>query len=247
MSTPITSNSGIGGQATPLITQVRNRLIEPIPKFWTDQELVDIMNNGVKDLWRDIVDLKQEHFLKVNNSVFLAPSTGQLSNLPSDIHKIYLIEPLDSSDDGPNPGLYFMPEDYNSEKFRFARSRPAMDPTNDNVYWDIHGAGAPDFTTPIIRIAPQVTSTVYISFVYVPTLPALTTDASSVNPVPGESDECLITWTLAFARAKERDDRSPDPSWLSIYSTNKQHLLQSLGLRQYMEPTYVNAEFEEYW
>ena len=57
----------------------------------------------------------------------------------------------------------------------------------------------------------------------------------------------MVAWTVAFARAKEREDLSPDPGWLAIYSTEKQHLLQSLGLRQYHEPSYVNAIFEEYW
>src|SRR3990167_5032716 len=31
--------------------------------FWSSAELIDIMNQGIKDLWRDIVDLKQEHYL----------------------------------------------------------------------------------------------------------------------------------------------------------------------------------------
>ncbi len=56
-----------------------------------------------------------------------------------------------------------------------------------------------------------------------------------------------MAWTVAFARAKERDDRSPDPNWLAVYATEKSHLLESLGLRQYQEPTYVEAIYNNYW
>jgi hypothetical protein len=86
---------------------------------------------------------------------------------------------------------------------------------------------------------------VSLRFVYVPTLATMT--AASTVPIPGEADNALIAWTVAYARAKERDDRSPDPGWLTVYATEKQHLLQSLGLRQLQEPEYVKAMFEEYW
>jgi hypothetical protein len=79
----------------------------------------------------------------------------------------------------------------------------------------------------------------------VPTLGDLTTN--DFVPIPGEADNALVAWTVAFAHAKEREDRAPDANWLSIFSTEKQHLLQSLGLRQYQEPQYVQAQFEDYW
>jgi len=57
----------------------------------------------------------------------------------------------------------------------------------------------------------------------------------------------LIAWTVAFARAKESEDRSPDPNWLSVYATEKAHLLGSLGLRQLQEPEFAQAMFSEFW
>src|SRR3990167_8705063 len=212
--------------------------------FWSSDELIDIINKGVKDLWRDTVDLKQEHFLTISESVTLAADTATLTSVPSDVHKVYLIEPLDSSSDSANRGLIFQPLDYNHRFFQAARGMDAIDPTNAAIYYAIIGAGAPT-GAPSIYVAPQVNSAVSLNFVYVPTLAALTS-ADDV-PIPGEADNALIAWTVAFARAKEQEDRSPDANWLTVYATEKQHLLQSLGLRQYHESTTVDAVFEEYW
>jgi hypothetical protein len=228
-----------------LIPIIRNRLVEPTARFWTDDELTEMVISGIRDLWRDVVDLKQEHYLTINNTdVFLAPNSSQLSGVPVDVHIVYMIEPQDVTEQSPTEGLLFQPREYNNDSFISARTRPPIDPSNDVIYYDIHSQGAP-VGAPIIRVAPQVTSTVYLSFGYVPTLSALT--EQSVVPIPGEADNALIAWTVAYARSKERDDRSPDPAWLNIYGTEKAHLLNSLGLREYQEPKYVDAIWSQYW
>lgn len=228
-----------------LIPLIRDRLIAPQPDFWGDDELIKILGAGCKDLWRDIVDLKQEHYLTIDNTnVSLAANATTLTGVPADVHKIYMIEPRDLSANGTNHGLVFQPLDYNDQRFQLMRSREAIDPANTIIYYAIHGSGSPSGATTIL-VAPKLTGTVLISFCYVPTLTPLT--AESVIPIPGEADNALISYTVAFARSKEREDRSPDPAWLSIYNTEKQHLLESLGLRQYQEPQYVQALYDEYW
>lgn len=229
-----------------LITTVRaTPLIETTAKFWSDDELLAICIRGIKDLWRDIADLKQEHYLTTDiTNVSLQPNQNQLTGVPQDVHKIYMIEPRDLSENGANHGLLFMPMPYNNNQFQLARSRGAMEPTNDTIYYALAGAGAP-VSAPTIVTAPKVTSQVLIAFTYVPVLPNLI--ISSSIPIPGEADNALAAWITAFARAKEREDRSPDPAWLNIYQTEKLHLLQSLGLRQYQEAEYATATFSEYW
>lgn len=223
----------------------RQRLIEQTASFWTSAELVEIISAGVRDLWRDIVDLKQEHYLTINNTdVFYDVSSSQLSGVPTDVHKIYMIEARTLVENSSNIGLQFLPLDYNHRNFQLARSRGPVDPANDTIYYSIMSQGAP-VNAPVIKCAPGVTSLVNISFCYVPTIGQLT--STSMVPIPGEADNALVAWTVAFARAKEREDRSPDANWLAVYATEKQHLLQSLGLRQYQEPTYADAMFEEYW
>lgn len=227
--------------------QVRSRgLIETTASFWTSAELTDIISAGVRDLWRDIVDLKAEHFLTIDNTNVSLPSgTATLQGVPSDVHKVYLIEPRDTSiTNAVNTGLCFKPLDYNHPTFQASRSRDAIDPSNDTIFYAITAQGTP-VGAPVIYVAPKVNSQVLISFCYIPSIGQLTTN--SVVPIPGEADNALVAWTVAFALAKEREDRSPDPNWLAIFSTERQHLLQSLGLRQYQEPSYVDAMFSEYW
>lgn len=223
----------------------QNPLIETTAKFWTSAELTSTIIAGIKDLWRDIVDLKQSHFLTIDDqNVTLPANSSTLNGVPQDVHKVYLIEPRDITESSTNVGIIFKPLDYNDTKFQGARSRSAIDPSNDLIYYDITGAGAP-VGSPVIRVAPQVNSAMNVTFCYIPILPLMTTDSDI--PIPGECDNALMAWCGAFARAKEREDRSPDPAWLAIYATEKQHLLQSLGLRQLQEPTFTDAVFESNW
>jgi len=228
-------------------TQSRRHLIESSASFWSSAELIDIINRGIKDCWRDIVDLKAEHFMTVDNTnVSMAANSSTLTGVPADVHKVYLIEPRDVSGDSPNRELIFAPRDYNHPIFQSARAVDPMEPNYNVVNYAITGAGAPTGSgSTVIYVAPQVRSAVLLSFVYVPVLADLA--AGGTVPIPGEADQALIAWTVAYARAKERDDRSPDPNWLTVYATEKQHLLQSLGLRQLQEPTYVDGPFDAYW
>lgn len=226
-------------------TQVRRHLDESTASFWSSAELIDIEIAGIKDMWRDVVDLKGEHFFTRDiTNVTLSASTATISGLPSDIHKIILIEPRDTTDSGSNRGLVFKPMEYQHAVFQTARSQSAVDPSNNTIYYAITQAGGPVGAL-TIYIAPQVNSATNLALIYVPTLGSLT--SASNNPIPGESDQAIINWTVAYARAKEREDRSPDPDWLIAYSTEKQHLLHSLGLRQLQEPTFSEALWEAYW
>jgi hypothetical protein len=228
-----------------VLSRVRILLVEPTARFWSDAELIDHINAGVKDLWRSIADLKQEHFLLINEDVVFPSNSSALTNVPTDVHKVVMIEAMDTSENGSNPGLHFQPLEYNHERFQFARARAAISPANDTLYYDIHGAGGPTGVAPIVRVAPSVTADVHVAFAYVPVLQPLT--VGSVIPIPGEADHALAAWTVSYARAKETDTRSPDPGWLGVYATEKANILESLGLRQYQEPKFTDALFEDYW
>lgn len=226
-------------------TKVRLRLNEPTARFWSSDELVGLINAGIYDLWRDTVQLQQEHYLTVDTTnVSLEADDDSLTGVPTDVHKVYLLTPADVSWDSANKGLRFEPVDYNSPKFQGALQRDAIDPANDLIYYAIVGAGGP-VGAPTIYVAPQVSSAVDLKFCYIPTLGAYTT--SSTIPIPGEADNALIAWTVAHARAKEREDLAPDPAWLAMYYKEKEHLLNSLGTRQVQDATFVDAMFEEEW
>ena len=215
-------------------------------RFWSSQELVDLFNKGAADLWGAAIDLFQEHFLTIDvTNVSLAANAGSLTGVPADCFRVELIEPRDTSASSTSRMVLFRPADYNSPKFINARAQSAVDPLSGTViYYAILGAGSP-VAAPTIVVAPQVTSAVNLRLVYAPTLSALT--AASTNPIPGEADMALIAYVVAFARAKERDDRSPDPNWLTIYGTEKNNLLTRLTPRQVQEETVVDGLFEAWW
>jgi hypothetical protein len=217
-----------------LETQSRRHLIETTAKFWTSAEIVDLCNKGIKDLWGAILDLYQEHYLTVDiTNVSLSASTATLSGIPTDVFRVYLIEPKTTAITGSYRNIQFVPRDYNSPDFIAARQLGDCDPTQDNVlFYAISGAGAP-VGAPTIHIAPTLTAAIpvgEIRFVYNPIIPDKV--ASDSNPIPGESDNALIAWIVAYARAKEREDRSPDPNWLAVYATEKQNILTRLTPRQ---------------
>lgn len=224
---------------TSIVAWVRQRMIESTASFWTDQELTDIAALGIKDLWRAINDDYQDHFLTIDaTNVSLAANAVTLTGVPADIHRVDGIEPRNLS---TNANVIFEYRKYMHPDFVRARASDAVDPSNVVLYWDITGAGGPA-ATPTIHVAPKVSSALLLRLAYVPTLGTITN-----NPIPGESDAAVIAWTVAYARSKERDDRSPDPEWLAVYEKEKALLLVSLAPRQTADLEFAEAVFEPYW
>lgn len=228
-----------------LLTMVRNHLVETTASFWTDDELVAIMNKGAKDLYRAINDNGQDYFFArttVGDNVLAQASTEALANVPATVTIIKGIEPLDQA---TYPTLKFFPRSFQSPEFQAARAESAMEPRDGgNVLYSITGAGAP-IGAPTIYIAPTLRSAVPLMLIHVPELDDFASGGN--NPIPGFSDQALVNWTVAYAKAKEREDGMPDPGWLSLYGNEKDNILVSLTPRQSDEPEFVDAMFEEYW
>lgn len=221
----------------------RSPLKEASANYWTSAELIDIINQGIKDLWGAVVDLNQEHYLTVDTTnVSLAAEAESLTGVPSDVFRVHLIEPKDTTVAGTAPRVLFVPRDYNSSDFKNARQMSAQDPANGlSVVYTLTQAGAP-VAAPTVLTAPKLSTALALRFVYVPTL--ATVAASGANPIPGESDNALKAWCVAYALAKDREDRSPDPNWLAIYGTEKTNLLVRLTPRQTQEPEIVEGMFD---
>lgn len=235
-------------RTSALIAAARFHLNEPKPRFWSDDELLGIARRAYTDLWASVLDLHQEHYLTIDiTSVTMVAAETTLTGVPSDVFRVHLIEPLDTTSVGNNRSVAFVPRDYNHPDFIGARSQTAFDPTGDlAIFYALTGAGSP-VGAPTIQVAPTITSTISLRFVYVPALGVQSYTTDTNNPVPGESDNAIIAWIVAFARAKERDDNAPDPSWLAVYATEKQSLLTRLTPRQTQEPDYVEGLFESNW
>ncbi len=226
---------------TDIVTEVREQLREPTPRFWSDAELLRIMRHGINDLWGAILDVHGEHYLRIDESnVSIAANQSQLVGVPSDCFRVQYLEPRNTTPNGDMPYLQFLPKKWNSTDFAAARAQSSFDGGTRTIYYSVSGEGSP-ISTPIIYIAPTLSSGLTMRLAYNPTLPFL---ATGPNPVPGESDHALKAWTLAYAKAKESAEGLPDAGWLSIYATEKQSILTRSVPRQEQEPEYVEGMFE---
>ena len=216
--------------------------------FWNDEELLSIATRGTTDLWAALVDLHEEHYLTVDaTNVTLAADSSTLSGVPSDCFRVYLIEPRDTTSSGTARDVIFVPKDYNHIEFINARALDAVDPTTSGViFYAVTGQGAPN-GAPTIRVAPQISSALDLAFSYIPTLGVGSYELQTASPIPGEADNALIAWIVAYAIGKERQDKLPDPGWLSIYATEKQSLCMRNAPRQEQEPVVVDGMFDNYW
>jgi len=225
-------------------TDARRYLEEPTADFWTSAELIVYINDGIKDLWRMAIDLHQEHFMTIDASnVSMPKDTTNLSGVPTDVFRVLLIRPRDVTNTSGSRGMVFVPKDYNSDEFQSAQTLPSQDPRGLVVYYNIFDAGAP-VGAPTIQAAPQLTSATNLTLAYIPVQATLT--ASGTNPIPGESDAALTHYCVAMARSREREDRSPDPTHLQLYSTHKQNIRVALTPRQEQEPDFVEGYLEGY-
>lgn len=236
-----------------ILSQVRSQLVEPTAKFWSDDELKAIMRLGALDLWGAILDLHQDHYFKIvgkssdSDGPVLRANAIEVSNIPDDCFRILLIEPRDTSSTGTGHQVMFVPRKYNHPDFIIARTLDAQDPSSlpaRQIYYQITGQGSP-VEAPHILTAPLLNGDLPIRLAYNPTIWP-DSEHPENNPVPGESDNALKAWTIAYARAKETEERTPDAGWLAVYATEKQLILTRLTPREEQEPEVVEDLFQGY-
>lgn len=227
---------------TTIVTDARNHLLEATASFWSDAELVRLAALGCEDLWKAIIDVYQDYFLTIDETnVSQAADATSLTGVPSDVFRVKAIEPRTLTIESSTK---YRPLDFNHPDFLRARMETAVDPAGRVIYYDVISTGAP-VGAPTIRVAPKINSALNLRLVYIPTLGTLS--GASNNPIPGHSDNAIKAWIVAYARAKEREDRSPDPEWISVYASEKQNILTVVTPRQEDEPEVAEAIFQTEW
>lgn len=227
-----------------IIDRAREDFNEPTASFWTDAKLLNHAQNAIRDLWKAVKDVVQDHFFTVSTAASIAASTSTVSSVPTDIAEIRLIEPSDLT---TYPNLVFRPLAYNHPDFQNARAMGAQDPGSVGcIFYAITGAGAP-VGAPTIYIAPLISSAVTLRIMYVPTIGTLALGDN--NPIPGESDHAVECWIVAHALGKQAADGTfqPDAGWLEKYEAEKARVVTAITPRQTQEPTFAEAVFEPYW
>lgn len=226
-----------------LITRVRQTLLEPTPDFWSDSELLALLNEGIHDLWRRTKDLYQDYHYTVDaTNVSMVASATTLTGVPADVSIVTGLEPRSLS---TYRALQFEHRRYTDPAMQSSRSATAMDPlSGGTIYFAITGAGAP-IAAPVIYVAPSVSATVPLRLIYIPTITDRAT--GDINPIPGESDRALINWTLAHTINKDKDSAVPDRAWMAAYEDEVKKIVISLAPRQEADSQVAEAIFESYW
>lgn len=232
-----------------LIAQARIHLVEPAAAFWTDAELMGHMQNGAKDLWKKIVGQYKEHFVTINDTTMVLPKYAPgIVGVPTDMFRPIVIEPRILGQNNPNQGLIFKPRKRTDPDFIQANAADPQTPQSTVIFYDVINPGAP-VGPPGILTAPQVTDDVLLRGTYNNTLPPLSLTGN--NPIPGESDNALIAWTVAYARSKEGstpETRVPDANWMTVYATEKTNTVAELSVsRSEQDQEVVEAVFQDMW
>lgn len=227
---------------TSLETVVRRHLKEASASFWSSAELVQHFNDGLQHMWGAIIDLYEEHFITIDETnVSLAADATSLTGVPATTFRVYLIEPRDTTSAGTAPNTMFRPKRYKSAEFANARAMTKQEIGSGLViYYAVQGAGYP-VGTPTITTGPKISTALNLRFVYVPGIAVKV--VGDDNPIPGQSDQALIAYCTAWALAKDREDKMPDPGWLQIFKTEKDAVLGRLKPRQEQEETIVEDLF----
>lgn len=209
-----------------LVARARQTLLEPAQVtngFWTDAELLAHGNSAVKDLWKGFIDLFQDHFVTFDiTNMSIAANASSVTGVPADLFRVKTLKPRTLGTSSSNKGLVFQCRTLTHPDFVQAEAMGPISPRDSVVFYAVVNAGAP-VGAPTIKLAPTLSSAVLLDVSYVPTLADVA--LGGTNPIPGESDTAITHWIIAMARAKEREDRGPDPEHLSIYATEKRNLL----------------------
>lgn len=224
-----------------IVDRARTTLREASASFWTDAELLVHALAAYSDLWGMAIDLHQEHFLTIDETnVTLSANTYTLSGVPSTCFRVVSIEIRDPSASS-TAGVEFIPRDWNHSDMVNARRSPACDPGSAVIPYCVIAAGPPVGTV-TVRIGQRVTSALNLTLAYIPThgVTALVDN----NPIPGESDEAVKFYIIAHARAKEREDGSPDPAFMALYEREKALIRVRLTPRTEQELEMVEGMFE---
>lgn len=226
-----------------IVTRVRYLLTEAVASFWSDAELLTFLNSGIADLWRRLNNTYQDFFHTIDTThVTQDANATTLTGVPTDVVLVRGLEPVSLT---TYPNLRYEYVTYMDPKMQAARAQTAQDPGSGGViYFAITGSGGP-VASPTIHVAPILSAAIALRLVYVPTVPVVA--LTDHNPIPGESDEALIDWTLAHAITKDKDDVKPHKGWMDLYELEAVKIVVHQAPRQSQDDEFAEALFEPYW
>lgn len=223
-----------------IVTMSRDRLNEPVPRFWSNAELLRYANRGIRDMHRQLGATHQAYFHEISTLVTHPANGTQLTLVPTNVTIIHGLEPADMA---ANPSLFYQRRDYNHPEFQSARAETAKDPSQGGiVLYAPTQAGGP-VAAPVIYVAPLLSALRLLRLTFMPTVGAELV-ATDPNPIPGESDNALIHWIVAYARGRQTGKQQPDDVELALYQRELDRIMAAITPRDDSEPEVVEGMFE---
>jgi hypothetical protein len=235
-----------------IIDNARVHLNDPNKTFWSDAELLVHLNAGAKDCWRHVQNLLQDYFFQIieDGTVTQDVNATTLTIATSPTPKIYKIQGIEPVTQANYPALNYFPRKYMHPDMVRARTADAVDPGSCGpAYYAIAGRG--NDALPTIYVAPKFTAQVPIRLVFTPGIGTLL--IGDANPIPGESDQALENFIVAYAKPKETDEDgagqnpgTPDAGWLAMYKAERDSMCVSLDPRQEDQPDVAEGVHENF-
>lgn len=233
-------------QLQTIITMSRDRLNEPAARarFWSDAELLRYMNRGIRRLWRRLKATNNNFFHQISVSVTQDVNATQLTGVPTNCTQVHGLEPVDLATFN---ALRYEKRDYNHRYFQAARAADnSVDPLNGStIYYDITQQGAP-VAAPVILVSPKLSTQVTLRLTFTPTIGAELI-ATDPNPIPGESDDALMHYTVAYAKGRQQSSQLPDAQELAMFKELADEICGSETPRDDSEPEVTESMFEDWW
>ena len=243
------------------LDRARERLNEPFDpegNYWKQHELLDYLNEGMREVWQTLREAHESWFLRTLRSdqknVIIAgraydTTLFQMQNernellLPPDFRELRLIEPVQPDDPEAQPQqLIFAFAPLSSRWFRDGSGRKVHE--NQAHYWyDIErrATGA----VLVLSQVPNLTAPRDLVLKYIAAPPKLQF-ASTFDVVGYEEDQldAVLAYIIYRARQKEND---PDTVAVAAQDWERKRLLalRAAGPRQSRDPEVVNGEFED--
>lgn len=244
-----------------LIRRARRRLDEPLDpstNFWANSELIEHMNEGLREVWQTIREAHEDRFVRTLRSdqgtITLAgrsydcalfgitSARGELI-LPPDFHELLLFEE-DPSEDGSTGTLCFQHAKLSAQNFRNNVGRTSSTAGSEffyNIEWRDGAA------VMLLVPTPAVDSTRIMVMKYVQAVRDMRADETFEDT---GFEPFMLDAVLAFIKYRafsKAGDASATTTAFTEWETKRTFALRACGPRQTRDAEYIQGAYEEEW
>lgn len=251
--------------ASELITRARNRLNEELDtgtNLWSDTELLEYLNEGVREVWQTVRESHENWFIRSIRSDAGAsipirgraydPTLLQLQSgrdeiiLPPDFFELRLFEAVPQQTDATIRRAVFLKADLSAPAFRDR----VLDTTNESTqiyFYDIEQRSS----GPVMVFAgiPVLDQSIDVIIKYVADAPEMQTgDSFEDTGFTKQMVDAVLSFMVYKAREKEQGDVTPEQALKMAageWERKRTVSLRGAGPRQTRDPEVVQGYLED--